>query len=280
MPFVQTKIANYATNKLNTQYGTDINIDEVAITFFGGVKLKKVLILDNHKDTLIFSDRIRTSVLDFKQLVDGQLLFGDLYLDDFYLQIKNYKGDKDTNLDKFIAAFDDGTKGTGKFLMKSNNIYLKDSRFVMVDLNRPDPKDVEFTKLNAHLKDFKIKGPNVYTLINSMAFHDHRGVDVKNLTSDFSYTKKDITLNKLEMTTKESYLKGKVILKYNKDNHDFADFNNRVKFDVTIDSATFATNDIRYFYKELDKNQKFFLKSKIKGTLNNFYATNVDLKDY
>ena len=280
LPYVQTKIAHYATDKLNNEYGTNINIDEVAITFFGGVKLKKVIVLDNHNDTLIFSNRIRTNILDFKQLVDGQLLFGDLYLDDFYLQIKNYKGEKDTNLDKFIAAFDDGKKSSGKFLMTSDNIYLKNSRLVMVDLNRPHPKDVDFTKLNAHLQKFRIKGPNVMSQIKTMSFHDHRGVQIENLTSDFKYTKKDITLNKLELVTKESFLKGNVILKYNKDNHDFSDFNNRVKFDVTIDSATLATNDIRFFYKELDKNQKFSLKSKIKGTLNNFYATNVDLKDY
>ena len=44
LPFVQTKIAHYATDKLNKDYGTNINIDEVAVTFFGGVKLKKVLI--------------------------------------------------------------------------------------------------------------------------------------------------------------------------------------------------------------------------------------------
>ena len=253
-PWVQTKIAHYATDKLNKDYGTNINIDQVAITFFGGVKLKNVLILDHHKDTLIYSDRIKTSILDFGQFIDGQLLFGDLRLDNFYLQIKNYKGEKETNLDLFIEAFDDGKKGTGKFLMKSDNIYLKNSRFVMSDYNRANPKDVDFTKLNAHLKDFRIKGPDVTTKIATMAFRDHRGVQVENLTSDFTYTKKSIVLNKLELTTKESFLKGLVVLSYNKDNHDFADFNNRVKFDVKIDSATLATNDIRYFYKELDKN--------------------------
>ena len=150
----------------------------------------------------------------------------------------------------------------------------------MLDYNRAKPKDVDFTKLNAHLTDFQIKGPNVTSTINTMTFHDHRGVQVDNLTADFSYTKKNIVLNKLEVTTKESFLKGHVVLKYNKDNHDFSDFNNRVKFDVILDSATLATNDIRHFYKELDKNQKFYLKSKIKGTLNNFYATNLFLKDY
>lgn len=280
LPYVQTKIAHYATDKINKDYGTNINIDKVALTFFGGVKLKNVLILDHHNDTLIYSDRIKTSILDFGQLIDGQLLFGDLRLDNFYLQIKNYKGEKASNLDLFIGAFDDGKKASGKFLMKSDNIYLKNSRFVMLDYNRASPKDVDFTRLNAHLKDFRIKGPDVTTKIKTMAFRDHRGVQVENLTSDFTYTKKSIVLNKLELNTKESFLKGFVVLSYNKDNHDFADFNNRVKFDVKIDSATLATNDIRYFYKELDKNQKFYLKSKITGTLNDFYATNLYLKDY
>lgn len=280
LPFVQTKIAQYATNKLNKDYGTNINIDEVAITFFGGVKLKKVLILDHHSDTLIYSDRIKTSVLDFKQLVNGKLFFGDLRLTNFYLQIKNYKNEKQTNLDKFISAFDDGKKSSGKFLMKSKNIYLSNSRFVMMDENRAIPKDVDFTKLDAHLTDFRIKGPDVTTTINAMRFHDHRGVQVDNMKAGFVYTKKSIVLKALEINTKESYLKGDVILNYNKDNNDFGDFNNRVKFDVTLDSATLATNDIRHFYKELDKNQKFFLKSTIKGTLNDFYITNMNLRDY
>jgi len=279
MPYVQTKIAHYATDKLNKDYGTNINIDQVAITFFGGVKLKKVLILDHHKDTLIFAERIKTSVLDFKQLIDGQLYFDDLRVDNFYLQIKTYKREKISSLDLFISAFDDGKKSSGKFLMKSNSIYLKDSRFVMLDENRANPKDVDFTKLNAHLKSFSIMGSDVATKIISMKFHDHRGVQIENLMSDFAYTKKNIVLKKLTLITKESFLKGDILLKYNRDNRDFSDFNNRVKFDITIDSATLATNDIRYFYKELDKNRKFSLKSHIKGTLNDFYITKMDLRD-
>jgi len=279
LPVVQTKIAHYATDRLNKDYGTNINIDEVAITLFGGVKLKRVLILDHHNDTLIYSQRIKTSILDMKKLINGKLLFGDLRFDHFYLQIKTYKKEKETNLDLFIAAFDDGKKASGKFLMTSKNIYLKDSRFTMIDENRAKPKDVDFTKLNAHLKDFMIKGPNVTSNIASMTFHDHRGVTVDNLLADFTYTKKNIKLENLAVRTPESYLKGKVILKYNKDDHDFSDFNNKVKFDVAIDSATLSTNDIRHFYKELDKNQKFYLNSKIKGTMNNFYATHLFLRD-
>ena len=131
LPVVQTKIAHYATDKLNKDFGTNIKIDEVAITVFGGVKLKTVLVLDHHNDTLIYADRIKTSILDFKNLVDGKLRFGDLRFDDLTLNIVNYKKEKDTNLDLFVAAFDDGKPGSGKFLMTSGNVYIKNSHFTV-----------------------------------------------------------------------------------------------------------------------------------------------------
>ncbi|MBP6556945.1 MAG: translocation/assembly module TamB [Flavobacterium sp.] len=279
LPVVQTKIAHYATDKLNEDYGTNINIDQVAITFFGGVKLKTVLVLDHHNDTLIFSKRIKTSILDFKNLVDGKLKFGDLRLDDLTLNIVNYKKEKDSNLDLFVAAFDDGKPGSGKFLMTSANVYVKNSHFTMMDYNQANPKNVDFTNLNAHLKKFQIKGPNVSASIARMSFKDHRGLSVKDLTSDFEYTKKNINLENLKLKTDESYLEGKVILSYNRENNDFSDFNNKVLFDVTLDSTTLSTNDIRHFYTELGKDKKFYLQTRVKGTLNNFYAVNLYLKD-
>lgn len=279
LPVVQTKIAQYATAELNKKHGTNITIDEVAVTFFGGVKLKKVLVLDHHKDTLIYSKRIHTSILDFKKLIDGKLLFGDLRFDNLYLNIVHYKKEPETNLDLFVAAFDDGKPGSGKFLFKSANVYIKESRFEMTDYNREQPKDVDFTKLNAHLKDFQIKGPNVTSIINEMTFKDHRGLLVENLTAGFTYTKKNIVLNALELTTKESFLKGKVTLKYSKENKDFSNFNNKVIFIADIEKSTISSNDIRHFYYEMGKNQYFEITTKLKGTLNDFYLKNLKLVD-
>jgi hypothetical protein len=52
LPFVQTKIAAF-TNSINKDFGTNISIDAVRLSVFGG-KVQNVLILDHHKDTLIF----------------------------------------------------------------------------------------------------------------------------------------------------------------------------------------------------------------------------------
>jgi hypothetical protein len=277
LPVVQTKIAHYFTEKLNKDFGTNINVEEVEISVFGGVHLKKVLVKDKSKDTLIAADRIKTNILDAKKLLDGNLIFGDINADQLKLNITTKKGAKDSNLDEFIAAFDDGKKSTGKFLMTSTKITLKNSKFRVMDFNRENPRDVDFTKLNAELLTFKILGPNVTTKINSMSFLDHRGLFVEDLKSDFTYTKQNIKLKKLEFNTKETQYKGDVVLNYNR--KDFSDFNNKVVFDINTEKAVISTNDIRYFYKELGPNKKFNLSGKLDGTLNDFYAKNLILKD-
>ena len=277
IPEVQTKVAQYFTEKINKKYGVNINIEKVAITVFGGVKLKTVMIRDYKNDTLIYANRINTNINDGKKLLDGDLLFGDLIIDGLALNLKTYKGAKDSNLDHFITAFDTGKKSTKPFLMTANKVSLLNSRFLLTDDNREVPKDLDLKKLNAEMLNFKLSGPNMNADITKMSFLDHRGLFVENLSSKFSYTKKQIKLEKLDLLTQESIFKGNVILSY--DRKDFSDFNNKVQFEIKIDTASLATNDIYYFYSELGKNKHFNIKSKIKGTLNDLHATNLNLSD-
>lgn len=277
LPYVQTKLGQYFTEKINEDFGTDIHVDQIAISIFGGVKLKKVMVYDHHKDTLFYINRLKTNVLSYKQLYDGNLIFGEIRADGLVVNLKTYKNEPHTNLDLFIDAFDDGKPSSGKFLMKVDDIYLTNSHFLLIDENRADPKDVDFKKMNGHLKDFAIKGSDVTTSINRLAFLDHRGLEVKNLTSQFTYTKTHIDLKQLSLLTKESMLKGDVVLKYHV--KDFSDFNNRVMFEAKVDTASLATNDIRHFYDELGKNKHFYFSADVKGTLNKLKATQLNLVD-
>lgn len=277
LPLVQTKIAQYATSEINKSYKTDINIEQISITLFGGVKLKKVLINDYRKDTLIFANRINTNILDYLRLTKGDLLFGDIRLDGLIVNMTTYKGDKDSNLDKFIEAFNSDKPSTKKFLFKANNAYLTNSRYILFDQNRALSKYVDFTKIEAKIKDFKIYGPEVTTSIEKMSFLDHRGLFIKNISSQFTYTKKNIILKKLDLHTNRSNFNGDVILRYKRE--DFSKFNDKVQFDIQVNQASIATNDIYYFYKELGKNQQFNFKSHITGTLNDLKLNKLNLVD-
>lgn len=277
LPFVQTKIAQHFTNSINKDYGTHIAIDEVRISVFGGVKFKNVIILDHHKDTLIFSKIVNTNILEGKKILDGDLIFGDIRLDGLLFNLKTYKNEKETNIDKFINAFNTEKPSGKHFLLKANKAFITDGHFLLTDENKTTPKQLDFTKLNTTLSDFLLYGPAVKTVINKMSFLDHRGLYVVNLSSKFSYTKKNIKLEDLKIETKESKLDADVYLNYKIE--DFASFTDKVQFDVTINSAKLASNDIRIFYDELGKNQFFNIKANIKGPLNNLKITKLNLID-
>jgi len=278
LPPVQTYLGKYATDELNKTYGTNLTIEQVAITPFGSVKLKGILILDHHKDTLFAIKRLNTSILSFKKIYDpGHPYLKDVIIDGLDAKIVNYKNEDYTNLDKFIEAFDDGTPSSGKFRMRANKMTIYSSRFRYIDENLKTPKVLDFTRLNGKIEDFLIKGPNVTTFIDRLSFKDHRGLEVNNLTADFTYTKKNILLEQLAMNTPESEMKGRVELKY--DRKDFSDFNNKVIFDVQFEKASIASNDLNHFYNEFGKNNTFYVDTHLVGTLNNFTTHDLKLVD-
>jgi hypothetical protein len=278
LPPVQTYLGKYATTELNNTFGTDLSIEQVAITPFGTVKLKGIIILDHHKDTLFAIKRLNTSILSFKKIYDpGHPYLKDVIFDGLDAKIVNYKNENYTNLDKFIDAFDDGSPSSGKFRMRANKMTLFSSRFRYIDENLETPKVLDLKRLNGKIENFFIKGPNVTTLIKRLAFIDHRGVEVTNLTAGFTYTKSNILLEKLALKTPYSELKGKVELRYKIE--DFKDFNNKVIFDVQFDKAAIASNDLNCFYNEFGKDNIFYVNTHLLGTLNNFILYDLKLFD-
>ena len=280
LPFVQTKIARYFVESINQDFGIHISIEEAAVSVFGGVKLKNVLIIDHHKDTLIYANRIKTNILDSSKLLDGDLIFGDITLDGMYFNMKTYKNEKYSNLDKFVDAFkNDNPPSKKHFLLTATNAKITNGHYTLIDLNRVGSKDVDFTKLNASISNLKVYGPEVNTKINKMTFQDHRGIFVENLSGKFSYTKKQIKLENLDLVTKESNLKGEIALNYDMEKGGFSHFVDKVEFDIKLYKASLASNDIRHFYDELGKNQHFYVKGRIKGPLNNLKITNLKFVD-
>lgn len=277
LPFVQTHIGHYATNKLNEDFGTNIQIEKIAISVFGGVKLKGVLILDHHKDTLISAERLQTNILNVRGVLNSKLRFGTIRAQKLNFHMKTYKGEKTSNLDVFVKSFDNGKPGSGKFRLRTNDLIVRDGRFRLTNENAVTARVLDFKKLNGELKDFYIKASDVSADIRKLSLLDHRGLFVENLKAKFSYTKTNIKLDELELVTTQSALKGNVKLTYTI--ADMKDFVNRVKFDFKIERATVSSNELNYFYNEFGKDRKFYLSTTLEGPLNNFILHDLKLLD-
>ena len=112
------------TEMLRKDYKADINVEQVSVSIFGGVKLKGVLIRDHHKLKMISAKSIKTNILSFEKLYNGDLLFGEIRIDSLFFNLTTYKGEKDTNIGKFASLFDSGKPSTKPFLLNSKNVTL------------------------------------------------------------------------------------------------------------------------------------------------------------
>lgn len=275
MPFFQSFLGKIATSKLNQALGTQISVEKVHISVFGDVDLKGLYVQDHHKDTLLYVNNVRTSLLNVKQITDSKIFLSKAQLHAFNLKIKKYKGESQTSLDVFVSKVDDGKPGSGKFRLSSDNIKAFNSRFRIINEDNVNQTSLDFTNLNGDLDRFLIKGPEVTAFIKKIDFNDHRGLKVNHLSGDFLYNKTNLYVKQLNLITPFSTIEADVEMIY-KPKY-FQDFTNKVVIDADIKRSKIAANDLNLFYPEFGANQFFYLKAHAKGLLNDFTISNLSL---
>ncbi len=277
IPAVQTGLGKWATNKLNEDYKTNINIEKVGLQFNGDVELKQILIRDYKNDTLISASELNTSILNFKNLYNNKLNFGDIDLEDLILNIVTYEGETDTNLDVFVARFDDEnpTKEKSDFLMSSSDVSIYRGTFRLIDENKETPQILRFDDLNVNATNFVINGSDVNARINTLGFVDSRGLKMQNMSTNFGYTLTRMTFDNLNIKTEKSTLKGDLRFNYNRE--DFKDFEDKVKVTANFTDGDIALDELNTFYNEFGENQHAKLSTQLTGTLNDLMANNLKL---
>jgi len=274
-PIIQSEIARYATEKINHQFNIDSSIYQVAIGIDGSVVLKNVKVFDDRKNTLASVDRLHTDILDFKKLTDGQLYFGSTELENLQFHIHTYKGDTLSNLDKFIATFDDGKPGKGKFFMSISNIEVTDGAFSVQNDNNANPVAVNFTNLNGSVDNFRVKGPNIQGDVKALSMDTQWGVFVKKMQTHFSMTRTSMDLRQLLFETPQTHIEGSIAMRYPESG--LKDFTTKVEMTVDFQKSRLATNDLKKFYKEFASDHTIYLSALAHGTLNTFKVFNAKM---
>ncbi|MBK5212857.1 MAG: translocation/assembly module TamB domain-containing protein [Flavobacteriaceae bacterium] len=276
IPSVQTWAAKKVTTKLNETYGTDINIKRLGLNWKGEVDIREVYIADHHQDTLIYSKEVQTNIISFQNLIKGKLGFGNIALDHAKFYVKTYKDEETDNLSIFAKKFDTGKPSTSPFSLFSNDVTLTNSRVKITDENLENPDIFILNNVNIVADNFKINGPEVKANIKELSLVATRGITIKNLQADFSYTETNITLKDMNLETTESKIIGDVDLDHSKNG--MADFVNEVVITANLKDSKVATNDLNAFYNEFGPDQLILLDTELKGTLNNFTVNNLKLQ--
>lgn len=279
IPAVQTQLGKIATNAVNKELGIDLVVKKVDLSFLGSVQLKGVEIRDHHKDTLIFVDKLNTSLLNAKKVLENRVDLGSLSLEGVQFHLKTYKGEKDDNLAVFVETFDDGKPrdpNTPPFKLSTSNVYIDRLNFKLLDFNKKDILQFSASDGGGNLQDFSIVGPDVSMKIRGLYFTENRGVVVSNLSTDFVYTKTHMLFDNTSLKTdNKTDIVGDIKLSYNR--KDLADFNDKVNIKATFKKSKLAVRDLSKLYRELSGNDILYFTGKLTGVLNNFDVNRLNL---
>ncbi|XKW97823.1 hypothetical protein R8G64_04820 [Tenacibaculum maritimum] len=277
-PFVQTKLGKIVTERINKDFETNIVVKKLDLSLLGSVRLKEIQIRDHHQDTLIFVNKLTTSLLNVKKILDNKLNLGDASLSDVYFYMKTYKNEDNDNMSIFLDRFEDEESIDSldtPFILRSKNIDIDNLTFKLFDENKKDP--LEFAAYNGggSVQNFLLKGADVSMKAKEIYFTDNRGIAITNLSTDFSYTKTQMLFSKTTLETKNSKLNGDIIFDY--DREDFQYFTDKVKLKATFQESSLSLKDLHKVYKELRGDDVLNFTGNIHGTLNNFSAENINL---
>lgn len=124
-PFVQTKIAHYATDWLSEKVQSKVSIDKVHINFTDRVSVQGIYIQDLEGDTLLYAGDLKVNISLFG------LLKNDINLEkiDLKQSVIHLKQDKDSvfNYQFLIDAFaSDDTTSSSSYVIKIGEVSLQD----------------------------------------------------------------------------------------------------------------------------------------------------------
>ncbi|WP_297796690.1 translocation/assembly module TamB domain-containing protein [uncultured Eudoraea sp.] len=270
LPAVQTKLGRYATDTINSEFGTNINVDRIRISLISwDTALKDVYVEDYKQDTLIYIKELSTSILSVRNIVKGTLQFGDIDIDGLLFNLKTYKGENDNNLGVFVDKLDDKKPrdpDKPPFFLSSADVEIRNSTFRLTDMNKDKVEVLNFTNLNIEADDFQILGPEVTAIINELSLKSKLGIDLKKLATRFKYTKQQMRFDSLQIQTPKSNIVGN--LEFNYKREDLVEFIDKVNLNGNFVESTVALDEINQLYDQFGSEKLVNFSANVSGVLN------------
>ena len=269
--FVQTNLGNFATKKINQNFSTDVSIGKINMSFLGTLAFKDIQIRDHHQDTLIFVKKLSISLLSGKKVLDGNLLFGDVSIEDAYCYMKTYRGEGKSNMSVFVDSFrSEAPKDSldPLFVLKSKNVYVQNLDFKLINENNQNPLKFSASKVGGNLQEMAIVGADFSAKARGLYFKTNQEIQVTNLTTNYGYTRNAMHFNNTKLETENSSLIGDLLFTYKSGG--LADFSDAVKIKANFKESKLKILDLKKFYKELNGEDVVSFSGNLNGKLNDF----------
>ncbi len=283
---VQTYLAHKAANFLSKELNTEVVIGNFRLNWFLEAVITDIKILDKHKNIILQAKKIRADVksIDFKS---HNLHIKEISLGNADINLIYYLNDSSLNLqfilDNFASTGPKDTTPSAPWILKVDNVMLKESHFALRDERYMNPgkgidfSDMDFAKLNIEVKNIQIHGDTIQGDIKHLALKEKSGFRIDDFSTNAIVCPRGLNADKLQITTAKSRLSMNLKFEYNNwDAYDY--FLDSIKFTAQIKPSQLDMRDIVSFVSDLDGMDDLVdFSGKVRGTVSSFSAKDFQL---
>lgn len=284
-PVVQTGMARMVSAWLKDTHGVDMRIERVAIKPFGPVRLRGVLVMDLHGDTLIAVDDLRLGGLHFGYR-SGQLRARLVQLDHTRFRLVKALGDSTSNLTQLLDRFGSGSTDTssGLSLITCRQVRVNDLRFTYDDANVQrttygvDVDHVNVLRADIAANDFRMEGDSIVTRLEKLAVREGCGFHLERLQGTTTLSGRGLRVEEMVLRTPGTALNGR--LAFATENwRAYNDFYHQVNMRLDLDSSRVHFADIAYFATALEGvDMPMDVSGKVRGTVSELRGRGLKLR--
>ena len=281
---VQTYIAKKTALYLSNELQTEIRIEAVEIIFFDQVLLKEFHVKDKQNKVLFDMNEIHVTLNQFALFKDP-LNIKKAKLSNGEVNISRHPVSGEYNF-QFIADYfeQDKDPDSEPTILGIDNVELNNVDFNYDDFRIPkknfgiDYNHIGIANLDLNIGNFKIQD-DAYTFdIGHISCSEKSGLELKDFSSIVFINEGKIQLDDLNFNMGSSHILADYFSLDFDTWDDFKSFNDKVKFNVNIDSSVISLQDISFFVDELKgMNELLAVKGTAKDAINNLKMDDVFL---
>ncbi|MEQ9306078.1 MAG: hypothetical protein RJQ14_19345, partial [Marinoscillum sp.] len=260
-PAFQNFIGEKALGYINSNTRQTAKFTNISIKWFDFVEIKGLELRDYQGNIMVSASDIAIDYELNKLLVDGNISFDHVSVVDGGLFLTKYQDSLNINLVEFISDLNalnnkpkDTTKVTKPPKVSLETINLEQFQFSYnnqlsdsLPKERFDYNHFILEMPGANFSDFTLYKDSIQAKINSLIAVDlSSGLSVENLSTQFLLCNATLSLTELELQTKRSLIKDKIVLTYS-GIEDLAYFIDSVSMDINLIDSEISKQDLDYF---------------------------------
>jgi hypothetical protein len=279
---VQTYVVQQMASWVSEKLGFRCTIGGFYLDWVDFARITHIKVEDRQQKPMIVIGVLKVN-LKLRALLERNINLDAVEARNGHVTIRIDKKGTGKNILEFINAIqtlvDDGdtTRSPNPSKFSIDKIVLDNMAFAYVDEtegalpNQFDYYHFKLAGIRGEVHDFWQRRDTI-----SLDARQLRGVEVatglkiKELNTQFRYTKSNMTLARLQARIGDSFLRDSLVFKY-QSTDDFSDFNQKVEMVARLDSSVLSTQDISFFAPSLkDWFETYEVSGSFNGTVDDF----------